>query len=38
MDENQEYLLECIKEELNEFFKGMAIYAGLLAAYWTFVA
>jgi hypothetical protein len=33
-----EYMGECIKEEMIEFAKGMAIYAALLGAYWGFVA
>lgn len=36
--ENIEFMRECIKEEMVEFAKGMAIYAALLGAYWGFVA
>jgi hypothetical protein len=35
---DMEYMRECIKEEMVEFAKGMAIYAVLLGAYWGFVA
>ena len=37
MDENQQYLVECFKEEFREFLKGMGLLAGLVAAYWIFV-
>jgi hypothetical protein len=36
--ENLAYIRECIKEEMIEFAKGMAIYAALLGAYWGFLA
>lgn len=36
--ENIGYIRDCIKEEMIEFAKGMAIYAVLLGAYWGFVA
>jgi hypothetical protein len=36
--EYMEFMATCIKEEMIEFAKGMAIYAALLGAYWGFVA